>query len=300
MIRNSYKYARRGAKVGIVAKIGLAALFGVAGLVGCSTALLAAAADSLADVFSSVVVLIGLNIASALPDREHPYGHGKAEPVAGKAVAIVLIIVAFSVLWKSVAGLLADEPHDPVAAFTMVVAAFGALANEALYRYQYRIGKEVGSVSLQADAWNHRSDALASVVAFIGVGGAYLGGAKWAFLDHTAGAVISLIVLYVGIKLFRQTSLDLMDTRLPEDQMSDIRAIIESTDGVLGVDLVRARRSGLVVFLDVHIEVDKALTVEAGHVIASRVRTRVRSEMPEVADVLIHVEPHYQQHVADA
>ena len=301
MVLDSYEYAKRGAKAGIAAKIGLAVLFGATGLVGCSTALLASAADSLADVFSSVVVLIGLNIASALPDREHPYGHGKAEPVAGKAVAIVLIIVAFSILWKSVTGLLAEEPHGPVAWFAMVVAAFGALANEALYRYQYRIGKEVGSVSLQADAWNHRTDALASIVALVGVGGAYLGGDKWAFLDHAAGGVISLIILYVGVKLFRQTSLELMDTRLPEDQMGDIRSIIENTEGVLAVDLVRARRSGLVVFLDVHIEVNKDLTVEVGHEIASRVRIRVRSEMPEVADVLIHVEPYYERtRLADA
>jgi len=293
IVKDSYKYARRGAWAGLVVKLALAAIFGGAAIVGRSTALLAAAADSLGDTLSSVVVLIGLTIAATLPDREHPYGHGKAEPVAGKTVAIILIIVGLSVLWKSIVGLAQDEDLPMPRAFTIVVAAFGALVHEGLYRYQIRIAKKVASISLQADAWNHRTDALASVIALIGVAGARIGGQGWQFLDHVAGGVISLMILYVGLRLFRQTSLELMDTRLPEDQMANIRTIIENVDDVLGVDVIRARKSGLVIFLDVHIEVAKDLTVEAGHNIAGRVRTRVRSEMPEVADVLVHVEPYY-------
>jgi cation diffusion facilitator family transporter len=294
MARYSYKYAKRGAWAGIIVKLVLAAGFGAAGLAGRSTGLLAAAADSVGDVLSSIVVLVGLTVAAALPDREHPYGHGKAEPVAGKAVAIVLIIMGLSVLWRSLAALIENEGHLPPEAFTIVVAACGALVHEALYRYENSVGKKVRSISLQATAWNHRTDALGSVVALIGVAGARLG-ARWAFMDHAAGVVISLMILYVGMKLFRQASLELMDTRLPDDQMADIRSIIENVDEVLGVDMIRARKSGLVIFLDVHIEVDKKLSVEAGHNIASLVRKKVRSEMPEVADVLVHVEPYYER-----
>lgn len=294
MIADSYKYAKRGAWVGIAVKLVLAAGFGAAGVFGRSTSLLAAAADSLGDVLSSAVVLVGLTIAAYLPDREHPYGHGKAEPVAGKVVTIILIMMGLGVLWKSVGGLIEEDVHAPPAGFTAYIAAIGVLVHEVLFRYQYRVGKKVGSISLQAAAWNYRSDALASLVALIGVAGAIMGGPRWAFLDHAAGGIIALIILYVGVRLFRQTSLELMDTRLPEDQMANIRAIIENVDGVLGVDLIRARKSGLVIFLDVHIEVDKALTVEAGHRIASGVRERVRTEIPEVADVLVHVEPYYE------
>jgi len=294
MVRYSYKYAKRGAWAGIISKLVVAAGFGAAGLAGHSTGLLAAAADSLGDVLTSIVVLVGLTVAAALPDREHPYGHGKAEPVAGKAVAILLIIMGIGVLWKSLAALIENEHHPPPEAFTIVVAALGALVHEALYRYENSIGKKVRSISLQAAAWNHRTDALSSMAALIGVAGTRLG-PRWGFMDHAAGVVISLMILYVGMKLFRQASLELMDTRLPEDQMADIRAIIENVDDVLGVDLIRARKSGLVIYLDVHIEVDKHLTVEAGHNIASLVRRKVQSEMPEVADVLVHVEPHYER-----
>jgi len=290
--KNAYHYAKRGAWIGIIVKTAMAAGYAVSGLMGNSAALLAATADSLGDMLSSLAVLIGLTVAAALPDREHPYGHGKAEPVAGKAVAIVVILGAVGVFWKSVWGLFSAEQHPSPEAFTIVVAFVGIIINEGLFRYQDRVARKVGSAALSADAWNHRTDALAGVVVLIGVAGARIGGPEWGFLDHAAGAIVAIIVLYVGVQLFRRTSLELMDTRLPEEQMAAIRSIIESVSGVKGVDMVRARKSGLVVFLDVHILVDKSLTVEDGHNIASRVRLQVKNQMPEVADVLVHVEPY--------
>jgi len=288
----AYRYARRGAWIAIIVKAVMAAGYGISGLLGNSTALLAATADSLGDMLSSLAVLVGLTVAAALPDREHPYGHGKAEPVAGKAVAIIVTLVGISVLWKSVWGLFSEAEHAPPESFTIYVALAGIVLNEGLFRYQNHVARKVSSTALSADAWNHRADALAGVVVLVGVAGARLGGPQWNFLDHAAGALVALLVLYVGVRLFHRTSLELMDTRLPEDQMIAIRSIIERVQGVEGVDMVRARKSGLVIFLDVHILVNGQLTVEQGHDIASQVRLRVKEEMPQVADVLVHVEPY--------
>jgi len=293
--QQSYTYAKRGAWAGIVVTFLLAVGLGIVGMLGRSAALLAAAADSLADTLSSTAILVGLTIAAAAPDRQHPYGHGKAEPVAGKAVAIVLIIIALGVLWRSLVDLVQHAVRPPPEVYTLYAAVAAGVVHELLFRYQYRVGTRVGSVSLQVDAWNHRMDVLSNLVAVVGVAGSRLGGPGWSWLDNVAGAAIAFVILYVGVKLFRQAAMELMDTRLPEDQMLEIRRVIENVEGVLDVELIRARKSGLVIFLDVHIEVDRFLSVEEGHRIASLVRHRVRDELPQVADVLVHVEPHYSR-----
>jgi cation diffusion facilitator family transporter len=285
--------ARFGAWTGIVANLGLAAVKFAVGLVCSSAALVADGVHSLSDSISSLIVLVGLKVASAPPDKEHPYGHGKAEAVAAKVVAVMLVVLAAGVGYRAIAGLVhhgALRPPDPLALY---VALGSMLAKELLYRYKIRLGRSVGSMALEADAWHHRSDALSSGVAALGIAGSILGGGSWHALDEAAALVIAVTILVVGVQQFRKSSHVLMDGMVSGERVLEIREVAATIDGVLGVEVVRARRSGLGMLVDIHIEVNPGMTVEGGHDVASRVRDALTRRISDVEGVLVHIEPYY-------
>jgi len=285
--REIYYQAGFANLVGILANLALAALKITAGILGKSSAVLADGFHTLSDLISSGVVQVGLVVARRKPDREHPYGHGKAESIAAKLVSVILFLVGLGILLNGIRLLFKREVVHPT--FLAVWAAMiSILVKELLYQYKIRKGRALSSSSLTADAWHHRSDALSSIVALIGVVGAQ----RYPAFDAAGAIGVSVIIIAVAVGIFLKTSNELMDACADDEKFAGVREISEAVEGVLGVETLRIRKSGLHFFVDIHIEVDPAATVLEGHEIARAVRDAVRAEMSSIADVLVHVEPH--------
>lgn len=285
--------AQFGAWVGIVGNIALAAAKLFIGLMAKSQALVADAVHSASDVVGSVAVLIGLKAAERPPDEDHPYGHGKAESIAAIIVSVLLAIVGFEIGSSSVKSL-----FSPLAApaFIAVWAAVGSMIiKEWMFRYKYKLGKELNSPSLIANAWEHRSDVFSSFAALIGIGGAILGGRygiPWLlYLDPLAGIFVSALVLKMAYGLLMESIHNTLDHVLHEDQSVELRQAIASVEGVMRIDSLRAREHGHYQIVDVKIGVDPQITVEEGHRIGKRVKHSVLDRFPQVRDVFIHVNP---------
>lgn len=289
---NKYKIGMRGAWLGIIGNLSLAIVKFWAGFVGNSNALVVDAIHTTSDIFSSIVVLIGMKIGLQPADAQHPYGHGRAESIAGKTVAILLIIVGANLIWHSVLNILKGQLQVPEV-FTLWIVIISILVKEILFRYKFYLSKKINSSSLLADAWHHRSDALSSFAVLIGIGGAILGGIKWSFLDQAAAIVVSIIILKIGLKTFKKTAMELMDSMPDAQTIAKIKELARKVKGAKDVETLRARKSGLGLLVDIHVEVEKTMTVEESHTIAKKVREKITSEMNEVKEVLVHIEPYY-------
>jgi len=266
------------------------------GLTGHSIALVADGVHTLSDTLTSVAVWVGLRVARRPADDSHPYGHGKAEPIAGKVVAIALFLVAGTIAYDSVKAIVAyfsgtAELGSP-SALTLYAALLSILVKELLYQYQVRVGRKVGSVALVADAWHHRSDAFSSAAVSVGIAAAALGGPKWHWADEGAALVVAAFIAWIAWDLFKQSAAGLMDTLASDDMEDEIRSVARSVEGVLGVEKTFARRSGLNILVDIHVEVDPEMTVERSHEIASEVTRKLTETIPRVTHALVHIEPY--------
>ncbi len=290
-MRNELKYKRgeKGTRIGIFILLFLALIKGAAGILGHSRALLSDGLHSFSDVLTSVVVLVGLHIAKRPPDKTHPYGHGKAESIAAKTVAIILILIGTHFGIDNLKTIFTKTLVTP-GMITLWIALIAIIVQESLFRYKFRIGKKIGSSAVIADAWHHRSDVFASLAAMIGIGGARLLG--WGWLDPLAGVVVCILIMMVGIKIFLTTTGELMDATIDKRIRERIEKEALRVKGVKRVSDLRARRSGLDIFVDLKIEVDSRLTVEEGHAIAAQVKKKILGEVEQVANVLVHVNPH--------
>jgi len=289
-MRNEAKYKRgeKGTKIGIFVLFFLALIKGTVGIVGHSRALLADGLHSFSDVLTSVVVLIGLRIAKKPPDKTHPYGHGKAESIAAKTVAIILILIGAHFGIDNLKTIFTRTLVTP-GMITLWIALLAIITQESLFQYKFRLGKKIGSRAVTADAWHHRSDVFASLAAIIGIGGArFLG---WRWLDPLAGVAVCILIIMVGIKIFLTTTGELMDATIDKRIRERIEKEALGVKGVKRISSLRARRSGLDILVDLEIEVDSRLTVEKGHAIAVRVEKRILKKVEQVANVLIHVNP---------
>ncbi len=266
------------------------------GVTGSSIALVADGIHTLADTFTSLAVWIGLKIARRPADTTHPYGHGKAEPIAAKVVAIALFLVAGGIAFESIKAILAHfagtaELAAPTA-LTLYAALLSIFAKELLYQYQVRIGRKVSSVALIADAWHHRSDAFSSVAVAAGIAVAVLAGETWRWADQAAALAVAVFIAWIAWDLFKQSAAGIMDTPAADEVESEIRRVAGAVEGVLGIEKTFARRSGLDVLVDIHVEVDPRMSVETGHEIASRVTRELTETIPEVTHALVHIEPY--------
>lgn len=290
-----YAEAERATYVSIAVNMVLGVAKVAIGISGGSIALVADAVHTLSDSATSLAVWVGLKIARRPADEVHPYGHGKAEPIAGKVVALVLLGTGIVIAAQSVRGIVeyARGGADLAApsSLTLYAALLSILVKEFLYRYQVRIGRKVASVALVADAWHHRSDAFSSVAVSVGIAVATLGGPKWYWADEAAALLVAVFIIVVGWQLFKLSAEGLMDSIAPGETAGWIREVALSVEGVRGVEKVIARRSGMDVLVDIHVEVDGALTVKEGHNIAGAVRERLLDEIPQVTHALIHIEP---------
>lgn len=284
---------RRAAVVGIVANLALAAGKLLAGVLGQSQALIADAVESLADLVGGLIIWGGLRLGAVPPDDDHPYGHGKAEALAGLAVSGIIVVAGLSVLYESVTALFA--PRNPPRAWTLLVLAVIVIGKEALYRYVLAASRRSGSNAVEIDAWHHRVDAITSLAAALGVAAGALGGPAWAHADNWAAILAAAVILFNGLNLARAPWHELMD-RLPAPVIDAARAAASGVEGVLAIEKVHARKNGPWYFIDMHVEVDARLSVAEAHAISGKVKARVKADVEKVANVLIHIEPFRPTH----
>ncbi len=285
----------RASLVGLIVNVLLVAGKLTAGLLGHSYALVADAVESSLDVFGSFVVWRGLRIAAVPADDKHPYGHGRAEPLAGIIVAMMLFVAGVGITAGAVHELF--TPAEVPEAYTLVVLLAVVAIKEGMYRYAGRVARQTGSATVNIDAWHHRSDAITSLAAALGISVALVGGPRYAHADELAALVAAAIIVLNAWLLARQPLGDLMDTHRP--QVADrSRSVAESVPGVAAVEKIRTRKTGLRYLIDMHVEVDPAMPVREAHAVAHDVKDAVCRAMPDVQDVLVHLEPHRRDNAA--
>ncbi|MFV0304146.1 MAG: cation diffusion facilitator family transporter [Moheibacter sp.] len=262
---------------------------GVTGVLGNSYALIADAIESTADVFSSFLVLIGLKYSTKPPDANHPYGHGRFEVISTFAVIGFLVISATIIAYESIQNI--KTPHSSPKAFTLYVLAGIILFKELSFQYVLRKSKETNSSSLKADAWHHRSDAITSILAFIGISIALFMGKGYESADDWAALFASGIIVYNAYKIFRPVLGEILDEQMYDDLIGKIREIATTVPGVIDTEKCHVRKTGMVYYVDLHMIVDGTISVIKGHKIAHDLKEELQSKIPEIADVLVHAEP---------
>lgn len=276
-------------KQSIFVNIALAGVKLIAGILGNSYALIADAIESASDAVTSVIVLLGLHIASKEADENHPYGHGKAEPIASILVTIFLIGSAIWIALSAVEQI--RTPHQTPESYTLIVLIITVLVKLWWANRVMTTGKHIGSNALKADAWHHLSDAFTSAAAFIGISIALFGGKGYETADDWAALLSAFIIVAGALSVFRPALSEIMDGAVADEIIADLRQIALKVEGVLGTEKCFVRKMGLSFYVDFHVCVDGNLRVSEGHAIAHRVKDRILHELPQVKDVLIHIEP---------
>ncbi|MCB9769638.1 MAG: cation transporter [Candidatus Omnitrophica bacterium] len=287
--RDPIDFCLRTTLLGILINALLAATKGIAGVLGNSYALIADAIESTTDIFSSLVVYAGIKISSIPRDSNHPYGHGKAEPIAAILVSMGLYTAAIAITIQSFREIL--TPHHSPESFTLVVLVLVVLVKETLYRYVHRVGEAAESIVVQTDAWHHRSDAITSAAAFVGISLALIGGDGFESADDYAALFASGIIIFNATRLIRPALAEVMDSAPTSGVETAVRETALSVEGVRGVDLCLVRKMGFDFYVDLHVVVDDDLTVREGHWLAHKVKDALMESNPRISDVLIHVEP---------
>lgn len=293
---NRYKKAQIATMIGIAVNLLLAVLKAVGGILGNSRALVADAAHSASDVVSSIAVLVGIRAAQKPPDSEHPYGHGKSENVATLIVAILLVVVGFEIIYNAIVSLMEGTAQNYTTMIALYIIIFSIVVKEVLFQYKYRLGTKIKSPALIADAWHHRSDAISSVVALVGIGLSIIGTAYGipylGYLDPVASAIIALIIMYMGFQLAKDAVSMTLEVVLNEDETREMRKTVVEIDKVRQIDRLIARSHGSYVIIDIKISVDADITVEEGHHVARIVKQTLLKNHEEVKDVNVHVNPY--------
>jgi cation diffusion facilitator family transporter len=287
----------RWAKAGLLTNAVLVLVKLVAGIVGNANALVADAVESSADIFSSMIVWTGLSIAERPADDNHPYGHGKAEPIAAAIVSLMLLAAAVGIAIMAVREI--QRPHRLPEPFTLFVAAGVIFVKELLYRRVARVGRETGSTAVVADAWHHRSDAISSAAAFVGIAIALLGGRGWEAADDWAALVAALIIAVNGVRALKPAVAGLMDEapdRTVREQAFDAASRV---NGVRSVEKLNVRSSGSGYHIDLHVQADPSLSLEVAHEIGAKVKYAIREAIPRAVNVLVHMEPYRAREEGD-
>lgn len=283
-----HHHAVRVTLAGLAVNVLLAVSKLVAGLLGHSYALIADAIESMGDILGSVVIWGGLRYGSRPPDGDHPYGHGKAEALAALAVAAMVLAAGVGIAVKSVHEIV--TPHHAPAAWTLIVLVAVVGIKETMFRVARRAARRASSTAVEVDAWHHRSDALTSVAAFIGISVALVGGPGWEPADDWAALAAAGVIVINAFRLMREPYAELMDRGM-DATAARAADIARTVPDVRGVEKVHARKSGTRFYVDMHVEVDAAMSVHDAHIVSGKAKAAVRAAMPEVANVLIHVEP---------
>ncbi|HEU6447530.1 MAG TPA: cation diffusion facilitator family transporter [Verrucomicrobiae bacterium] len=289
MPENRFQRGLRATLLGLAVNATLTVAKFLAGFFGHSQALIADAVESFADIFSSLVVWRGLVVAREPADEEHPYGHGKAEPLAAAIVSAMLLMAAGMIAYHSLIGITGPRPAP--SAWTLILLVAVIAVKEILFRFVLREASHAQSSAVETDAWHHRSDAITSAAAFIGISIALLGGKGYESADNWAALVAAFVIAFNGWRLLRPALNELMDRSPDREIIEQIRQIATRTAGVESVEKCFVRKAGHLLFAEMHIEVDPQMTVLRSHEIAHDVKDKIREAMPNVSDVLVHIEP---------
>lgn len=285
----SSKTAIRTSIFSIIGNLFLVLIKGTAGVLGNSYALIADAIESTGDVFSSILVLIGLKYSTKPADENHPYGHGRFETLSTFAVIGFLVVSATIIAYESIQNI--KTPHEGPKTFTLYVLGAIILFKELSYQYVIRKSRETHSSSLKADAWHHRSDAITSVMAFIGIAIAIFMGDGFEAADDWAALIASGIIIFNAYKIFRPVLREISDEQIYDDLIAQIRKIAITVSGVVDTEKCHVRKMGMTYYVDLHMIVDGNISVIQGHKIAHDLKDEIQKQIPQVADVLVHTEP---------
>ena len=279
---------------GEVVNIALTVAKIVAGVVGRSAAMIADGIHSLSDLLSDIVVLVFTHISSKGKDRDHSFGHGKFETLATLIVSIILVVVGAKLMSggiKSIISVVNGEVIPKPGYIALAAAVISIVAKEILYQATVKVGKEVNSPVVVANAWHHRSDAFSSIGAMAGIGGAMLLGGRWTVLDPVASCVISVAIIVIAVRLALPSLAELLETSLPEDIEQEIVTIASAVKGVNDVHELKTRRNGISFIIDAHIAVNPDISIVEAHDIATDVEDALRSRYGQETQINIHVEP---------
>lgn len=274
----------------IVGNFFLALVKGFAGFFGNSYALIADAIESTTDIFSSILVLFGLKYANKPADKNHPYGHGKIEPLITFLLVGFLVISATFIAHESIQNI--RNPHALPEKWTLIVLALIIAWKEVSFRIVIQKSKETNSSSLKADAWHHRSDAITSIAAFIGISIALMLGKGYESADDWAALFASGFIFYNSYLIFRPALGEIMDEHFYDDLVEDIRRISLTVDGIIATEKCFIRKVGMIYHVDLHAKVNGSISVTDGHNLAHQLKDTLRAEIPQLGHVLIHIEPH--------
>jgi cation diffusion facilitator family transporter len=273
----------------IIGNVCLSIVKGLAGFFGNSYALIADAIESTTDIFSSLLVLFGIKYSSRPADENHPYGHGRAEPLITFLVVGFLITSATIIAYESISNI--KTPHNLPKSWTLIVLGLIIIWKEYSFRLVMKKSKESNSSSLRADAWHHRSDAITSVAAFIGISIALLFGKGYESADDWAALFASGFIIYNSYLIFRPALSEIMDEHLYDDLVDEIRKVSLQVDGIIDTEKCFIRKAGMKYHVDLHAIVDADISVREGHELAHNLKDTLRMQISELGHVLIHIEP---------
>jgi cation diffusion facilitator family transporter len=279
----------RVALFGMMVNLVFAAAKILGGLIGNAYVLIADGIESALDVAGSLIIWGGLKLAARPPDETHPYGHGKAEPIAAVVVAFGVLAAALGLAIESIREI--RTPHHGPAPFTLGILIVVIVVKEILFRYVNRVGRNVESTAVQTDAWHHRSDALTSAAAFIGITAALVGGRGWESADDWAALFACCVIAANGVRLLRPALYEIMDTAPRGEIVARVRDAAAAVPGVIEVEKSFVRKMGLSFYVDLHVRVNAGITVREGHDIAHKVKRAIQDTDGRIADVLVHIEP---------
>ncbi len=273
----------------IIGNVTLALIKGAAGFFGNSYALIADAIESTTDIFSSTLVLFGIKYSNRPADENHPYGHGRAEPLITFLVVGFLITTATIIAYESIENIQTD--HDLPKPWTLFILGAIIIWKEISFRVVMKKSIETNSSSLKADAWHHRSDAITSVAAFVGISIALLLGKGYEAADDWAALFASGFILYNSYLIFRPALGEIMDEHLYEDLVEEIRKVAMEVEGIKGTEKCYVRKAGMQYHVDLHAHVDGNISVTKGHDIAHHLKDTLSERIPQLGQILIHIEP---------
>ena len=273
----------------IVGNTSLAIIKGIAGYFGNSYALVADAIESTTDIFSSFLILFGIKYSNKPADKNHPYGHGRAEPLIAFIVVGFLITSAAIIAYTSIKNI--GTPHDLPKSWTLIVLGAIIIWKEISYRIVLKKSKKINSSSLKADAWHHRSDAITSAAAFIGISIALIFGKGYESADDVAALFASAFILYNSYSIFRPALGEIMDEHVYDELIEKIRQVSHKVDGIVDTEKCFIRKASMQYHVDLHAKVQATITVKQGHDIAHKLKDTLRQEIPQLGHVLIHIEP---------
>lgn len=282
--------AIRATYVSIAGNAALAIVKLLAGYIGNSYALIADGIESASDILSSLLVLFGLKYANRPADKNHPYGHGRIEPLITFLVVGFLVASAVIIAYESIGNI--RTPHELPEAWTLIVLGCIIGIKEVFYRNIMRKARETNSSSLKADAWHHRSDAITSVTAFVGITIALIGGKGYETVDDWAALFASGFILYNSYLIFRPALGELLDEHVYDGMVLKIRETALTVSGIVDTEKCLVRKAGMNYHVDLHAVVNGEITVREGHTIAHALKQKLMEDFPELADVLVHIEPH--------